>query len=105
MVSPFLSLDFHIDFDLKPYQDISLVSQDKFISLATRNIEASLEKVLINYKIDFKKIEVIVNKNESSDISINKVIIHQVAKCDCLKAKDILTKETGIVPQVIEKEG
>ena len=109
LISPFFTSDikFRIDVDnLMPEKTVTSLdeaTQTQFLSLATKNIESAVLRILKNDGINVQKVEVLVNKTEDSNISITKLMVY--IDNDTLnlsrRIEDLVKKEVGITPSIV----
>ncbi len=109
LISPFFSsnINFKIDVDdLIPEQTqtrLEEATQNQFLTLAKKNIENSLVRILKNDNIKVEKVEVLVNKTKDSNISITKLMVYidNETLNSTRMIENIVKKEVGITPSVI----
>lgn len=110
LISPFFSsdLNFHIDMeDLAPQTNsqsqLKTSAESQFASLAAKNLESSIDRMLKTEGIKTEKIKVLINKNDDDNISINKLMVYidneNINKAT--RIESIIKKEVGIVPSII----
>lgn len=66
-------------------------------NINTNTLQFAIEKLLYDKGIDFKKVEIITDKNGTDSIEITKAIIYTKNITDLEKAKAIIKNETGIL--------
>lgn len=66
-------------------------------NINTNTLQFAIEKLLYDEGIDFKKVEIITDKNGTGSIEITKAIIYTKNITDLEKAKAIIKNETGIL--------
>lgn len=66
-------------------------------NINTNTLQFAIEKLLYDEGIDFKKVEIITDKNGTDSIEITKAIIYTKNITDLEKAKAIIKNETGIL--------
>ena len=66
-------------------------------NINTNTLQFAIEKLLYDKGIDFKKVEIITDKNGTGSIEITKAIIYTKNITDLEKAKAIIKNETGIL--------
>lgn len=104
LISPFFNskLDFHIDM-----KDVVISSQQKnlnqkadeqFFQMATKNLEVSIEKLLIKKGIKINKIKIFVNNSSDNSIFISKVIVSLNKANEKYESqiKQIIKEEVGV---------
>lgn len=109
IISPFFSseLNFRIEVaDIIPEQNrTQLVDtmDEQMISLAKVNLENSLERMLTLDGYSVRKIQVEINKSQTNNISISKLMVYieeETAKSS-LQIEKTIQKEVGITPSIV----
>lgn len=85
--------DYTVDLNLEKAQNAVAANA---LEINTKTLRFAIEKLLNDSGINFKKIEIITDKNNIDNINITKAIIYTETKSDLEKAKAIIKKETGI---------
>ena len=108
LAAPFAAGELDPIFDFSPIQAESQASplekqaQEQFLSLAERNLEASLEQLLRAEGVRPQKVDVSIHITEDQRVSIKQVRVTLPAseEGNRQKAADLLRKETGTEAEV-----
>ena len=110
IISPFAStkLNFHLDMDDIDLDmnrtDLQQEVNSQFSTIAGKNLESSIEKMLIYDGIKVEKVSVMINKTDSNDIYISKILIYINENIDdSTKINRLIEKEVGITPTIIKQ--
>lgn len=108
LISPFATgdLDFHLDLgefeNPAVRQELSGEVGEQFCSLAGKNLEAAVERVLLAQGIAPKKVTVQINIGADGGISITRmeVLLPAELSGEAARATALVQRETGIRPEI-----